>query len=107
MSAALGYAFAGCALVLLGLGGTLWHRHLLRRLLAFNILTSGVFLLLVALSQRDGVVDPLPQALVLTGIVVAIAATAIVLLLLRRWYQLSGRAELQRAETLSDGSPRT
>lgn len=96
MSTALAYCAAGFALLLLGLGGTLWQRHLLRKLLAFNILTSGVFLLMVALSQRSGVVDPLPQALVLTGIVVAIAATAIVLLLLRRWYQLSGSAQLDR-----------
>jgi len=88
------YAGAGAALVVLGFVVVILQRHLLRKLLAFNILTSGVFLVLVALAQRAGHVDPLPHALVLTGIVVAIAATAIVLVLLRRWYRLSGRVTL-------------
>jgi len=38
----------------------------------------------VGLAQRDGGVDPVPQAMVLTGIVVAVAATALALALARR-----------------------
>jgi len=51
-----------------------------------------VFLILVGLGQRDGAVDPVPQAMVLAGIVVAIAATA--LALARQLLELSGRMQL-------------
>lgn len=94
MSSDLLYALAGVALIGIGLSGLLLLEHLLRRLLAFNLLGSGVFLVLVGLAQhRDGP-DPVPQALVLTGIVVAIAATALAVVLIRRYYHLTGRTSL-------------
>ena len=51
---------------------------------------SGAFLVLVGFAQRDGTADPVPQAMVLTGIVVAVAATALALALLRRLHVLDG-----------------
>lgn len=95
MSAALLHALAGVGLAAIGLYGFVTLRHLLRRLLAINILGSGVFLIMVGLPQRDGSVDPLPQALVLTGIVVAVAATALALVLIRRLYADTGRTDLE------------
>ncbi len=94
MSPDLMYALAGVALCGIGLAGFLILRHLLRRLLAFNLLGSGVFLILVGLAQHRGSPDPVPQALVLTGIVVAIAATALAVVLIRRYYHLTGRTSL-------------
>lgn len=88
------YAFAGVALCGIGLFGFVCLAHLLRKLLAFNLIGSGVFLVMVALAQRDGQADPIPQALVLTGIVVAIAATALAVVLIRRYYHLSGQTTL-------------
>jgi multicomponent Na+:H+ antiporter subunit C len=93
MSALL-YALAGAALFAIGLAGLLALPHLLRKILAFNILGSGAFLILVGLGQRDGVADPVPQAMVLTGIVVAIAATALALALARQLLDLSGQMSL-------------
>lgn len=94
MSVDLLYALAGVGLCGIGLAGFLLLSHLLRRLLAFNLIGSGVFLVLVGLAQhRDGP-DPVPQALVLTGIVVAIAATALAIVLIRRYYHLTGRTSL-------------
>ncbi|MGR8918771.1 MAG: NADH-quinone oxidoreductase subunit K [Gammaproteobacteria bacterium] len=84
MSAALLYAFVGSALFGLGLAATLLLDEPLRRILALNVMGSGAFLLFVGLAQRDGAVDPVPQAMVLTGIVVAVAATALALALVRR-----------------------
>jgi multicomponent Na+:H+ antiporter subunit C len=94
MSAGLIYAVAGAALFSLGLYGLIVHAHLLRKILAFNIMGSGVFLVLVGLVQRTDNVDPVPQALVLTGIVVAVSATAFALILARRLYAASGRCTL-------------
>ena len=94
MSAALIYAAAGGALFALGLHAMVVHEHLLRKILGFNVMGSGAFLALVGLAQRAGAVDAVPQAMVLTGIVVAVSATALALVLMRRLYALSGRTAL-------------
>jgi multicomponent Na+:H+ antiporter subunit C len=94
VTAGLIYAVAGALLFSLGLYGLIVHAHLVRKILAFNIMGSGVFLALVGLAQRTGQVDPVPHALVLTGIVVAVSATAFALILARRLYAASGRCTL-------------
>ena len=94
MTTGLLYAAAGGLLAVLGLGAVVLLEQLLRRILACNIMGSGIFLVLVGLAQRDGTADPVPQAMVLTGIVVAVAATALALTLTRRWYALSGTDRL-------------
>ena len=47
---------------------------------------TGVFMLLISIAYRgpDVAPDPIPHALVLTGIVVAVSATALALALVRR-----------------------
>ncbi|MCX8144742.1 MAG: NADH-quinone oxidoreductase subunit K [Azovibrio sp.] len=97
MSTGLLFALVGAALFPLGAAGLLLQRHLLRRILAFNLMGSGAFLVLVGLAQRQDVPDPVPQAMVLTGIVVAVAATALALALTRRLHALTGRLELPEA----------
>ncbi len=94
MSTDLFFAWIGVALCGLGLFGFIVHHHLMRRLLAFNIMGSGSFLLLVGLAQDGRGPDPVPQALVLTGIVIAVASTALALVVLRRWYRVSGESSL-------------
>lgn len=89
MTPALLYALGGVLLFVLGLSGMILLGQPLRKILAFNLMGSGTFLVLVGLAQRDGVADPVPQAMVLTGIVVAVAATALALALLRRLHELS------------------
>jgi multicomponent Na+:H+ antiporter subunit C len=75
----------GIALFVLGLHGLLVRPRFLRKVLGLNVAGSGVFLLLVAMAQRGGgPPDPVPHAMVLTGIVVAVSATALALALIRR-----------------------
>lgn len=83
---ALLYAMAGALLAAIGIHGVVVHEHPLRKILALNILGSGVFLVFVALARGDGagLPDPVPHAMVLTGIVVAVSATAVALALLVR-----------------------
>lgn len=80
------YGLAGIALFSLGLGTAFSPVALLRRVLAVNVAGAGLFLLLIALAYRGltTVPDPVPHALVLTGIVVAFSATALALALDRR-----------------------
>lgn len=94
MTAELLYALAGAALFAIGVAGLILQIHLVRKILAFNVMGSGAFLVLVGLAQRDGQVDPVPQAMVLTGIVVAVAATALALALARRLLNLTGQMRL-------------
>lgn len=94
MSAGLLYAAAGGAVFALGLHAMIMHAHLLRKVLGFNVMGSGTFLALVGLAQRAGAADAVPQAMVLTGIVVAVSATALALALMRRLYALSGKTAL-------------
>lgn len=82
MSALFLYAVVGALLAVLGGLGLVLGTHPVRRVVAMNIMGSGVFLVIIALAARgtDGP-DPVPQAMVLTGIVVAVSATAVALAL--------------------------
>lgn len=79
MSAGLFYLVTGAAVWAIGLHGLLMTRHALRRIIAINLMGSGVFLVLVALASRSDPPNPVLQALVVTGLVVAISATAFAL----------------------------
>ena len=93
------YALAALALFSIGLHGLIVCRHLVRKLVAVNLAGSGVFLLLVAFARRGTeVIDPVPQAMVLTGIVVTFAATAFGLALVLRIHATTGRAVLDEGE---------
>jgi len=82
--------FGLCAAVLVGLGlyGVIVHPQVLRRVVAFNLLGAGAFLLFGVVARRGAEAgmggDPVPQALVITGIVVAFSATALAVGLLLR-----------------------
>lgn len=96
MNAIFLYALTGVGLFSLGLYALIVYAHLLRKILALNIMGSGVFLVLVSLAERtQGMVpDPVPHAMVITGIVVAVSATALALALMLRVRSETGRAEL-------------
>ena len=85
------YGLTGIALFGLGLRMVFSRVPLLRRILAINIAGAGLFLLLIAVAYRGSgmVADPVPHALVLTGIVVAFSATALALALGRRLRELT------------------
>ena len=92
------FGLCGAALVGLGLFGLITSPQLLRKILAFNLLGSGVFLLFGVVAQRGAAAglggDPVPQALVITGIVVAFSATAMAVALLLRLLKETGQATL-------------
>jgi multicomponent Na+:H+ antiporter subunit C len=87
------------ALVGIGLHALIVLEHLLRKIIALNVTGAGVFLLLVAFSRAAGAGgDPVPQALVLTGIVVTVSVTAFALALLRLFHESTGSARLPDEE---------
>ncbi len=82
------FGLLGAVLTGVGLFGLLARPEPLLRILAFNVLGGGIFLVFGAVARRgagagfDG--DPVPQAIILTGIVVAFAATTLAVALLVR-----------------------
>lgn len=91
MTAQLLYGGSGMILFVLGVWSFLVHQPLLRQLIALNIMGAGVFHVLIAIAYRGDELapDPVPHALVLTGIVVAVSATALALALGKRLDELA------------------
>ncbi len=90
------FGLCGAALVGIGLYGLLTDPRLLRKIISFNLVGSGVFLLFGVVARRGAAAglggDPVPQALVITGIVVAFSATALAVALLIRLHEAGGAA---------------
>ncbi|MFO7576363.1 MAG: NADH-quinone oxidoreductase subunit K [Pelovirga sp.] len=104
MTAVQLYLSGGIVLFFIGLHALLAHHHLLRKILAANILGSGVFMVFIALAARSApaATDPVPQALVLTGIIVSLCFTAVAVVLAVRIHRLSGCTTLAQEESAGD-----
>ena len=90
------YALTGAVLAGIGFYGLLTAQHLLRRVIAFNLIGSGLFVFFGAAGARGAEVDPVPQALIITGIVVALSASALAVGL------IAAQARAKRHATLPD-----
>lgn len=92
------YPLTAAALFAIGLYGVLIRGRLIHRLLAVNLMTSAVFLFLVVVAaESPGGPDPVPHAMVLTGIVIALSTTGFALALIRHFRALTHREELEAA----------
>ena len=98
MSPATTFGLWGAAAVGLGLYGMIVNPQPLRKILAFNLLGSGVFLLFGVIARRGAAAglqgDPVPHAMVITGLVVAFSATALAVALVLRLLGETGHATL-------------
>jgi multicomponent Na+:H+ antiporter subunit C len=99
MTSATLLGLCAAALVGLGLYGLITHPQPLRKILSFNLLGGGVFLLFGVIARRGAGAgmggDPVPQALVITGIVVAFSATALGVTLVSKLFDETGRSTLR------------
>jgi len=98
------YGLVGAALAGIGLYGLIVHPHALRKILSFNLLGCGVFLLAGVVARRGAAAglpgDPVLQGLVITGIIVAFAATALAVTFLLRLAE-TGRTASLSADALA------
>ena len=97
------YAALAAVLFAVGLYGFFVRRELVRKVVGLNIIGAAVFLLLIAIAYRNRAefADPVPHAMVLTGIVVAVSATALGLALARRIEDETGTRRLPEDEESS------
>ena len=106
------------AIILFGIGLTmlLFHRNLIKKLIGMNIMDTGVFLFLASMGYIEGrkapiitdgiqnveaYINPVPAGLVLTGIVVSVAVTAVMLSLSIRLYKRYHTLDLDDVYLLS------
>ena len=92
------FVFTGAVLYATGLLGLFARRDLILRIIAANVASTGAFLVIVALPARNGATaDPVAQAMVLTGIVVAVSVTALALFLVGqlKLYRTAGESRGQ------------
>lgn len=96
-------------LVVIGVFGVVMSNHLLRMVLALSVAETGANLLLVLAGYRPDaiapiigygapgalMVDPVPQALVLTSIVIGVGVQALAVALLIRVYRAYGTLDLR------------
>ena len=97
------YLLTAIALIVIGFAGALIRRNLLKIVLGFALVDTGLHLLIAALGSNPDrtapilnresllgnpnlVVDPVPQALVLTAIVIGVGITALLLAYVIRLY---------------------
>lgn len=102
LDVAIVYGLAGAGAVGFGLFGMLANPRPLQKVLAFNLMGSGAFLVFGAVAQRAAAPevgpDPVPHAMVITGLVVSFAATALIVALLLRLHAVSGSTSLRPHE---------
>lgn len=104
------------ALFIIGLYTVLTHNNLLKKVIGINIMETSVFLLFVSIGMvnqgrppilRIGdelaiYINPLPSALILTGIVVAVSITAYSLSLIIQLYNAYGTLDLDQMLSAED-----
>jgi len=109
VNAATVFGLLATALVGVGLYGFIVNPQPLRKILAFNVIGSGVFLLFGAIARRGAALglggDPVPQALLITGIVVAFSATALAVTVLLRLFDETGSTTLSSGPAPSASEP--
>ncbi len=102
----------GLILIIIGLWGMLTQKNIIKIIIGFSIIDTGIHLIMVsigyikdrtapildnAVSKADAVVkvvDPIPSALVLTAIVIGLAVTALMLTYAIKLYEKKGSLDI-------------
>jgi multicomponent Na+:H+ antiporter subunit C len=108
----------GIILILIGLWGILTQKNIIKIIVGFSLFDTGTHIIMVGLGYVKGktapiideavnlknaaseIVDPVPQALVLTAIVIGLGITALMLAFALRLYQRRKTLEIQNYNDL-------
>lgn len=107
--------FTGATLVLIGLWAILVNRDIIKMIVGFSIFDVGIHIIMISIGYITGgtapiigsmseigktFVDPVPQALVLTAIVIGLGITAFMLTYAVGMFEKKGTLEIQSFEEL-------
>lgn len=110
--------FAGFALLIAGLWGIISQRNIIKMIISFSIIDTSIHLLLVSIgyirnrtapiidegvTRADAamkVTDPVPQALVLTAIVIGVGITALLLTYAFKLFKQNKSLEINQYNSL-------
>lgn len=112
------YRFEIAAILLFGIGfmNLLLQTNLIKKIIAFNVMDSSVFLFLASQGYIEGriapvgtgsavsvatYINPIPSGLVLTGIVVSVSVSAFFLALVQRLYKKYGTVDFDEIMILA------
>lgn len=96
------YYLVAIILFLIGFHTMLTHSNLIKKVIGMNIMETSIFLFFVSIGYVDGrnapivgpnaagYINPLPSALILTGLVVGVSLTAFSLSLIMKLYKYYG-----------------
>ena len=108
----------GFILILIGLYGAMTNRDILRMIVGFTVATTGTNLVLIAVGYLPGrtapildaavpletaataIVDPVPQALALTAIVIGLGVTALMLAFAYKIHATKGTLDISKLTDL-------
>jgi len=106
--------YAAILLIVLGLYGLLTNRNVIKMIVSLNVMEIGLNIFIISVGfVYDGIapiltstnsssallfVDPLPQALVLTAIVIGVGTTALGLAIAKNIYSKYGTFNLDEVE---------
>lgn len=105
----------GALLIVIGAWGMLTQRNMMKMVIGFSIIDTGVHLMIVSIGYVIGgvapildgdveltsrFVDPVPSALVLTAIVIGLATTALMLTYVVRLARTKGTLEVSSFKEL-------
>ncbi len=112
--------YEAVSVILFGIGFTtlLFHRNMIKKIIGFNIMDTAVYLFLAAKGYIAGrvapvpesaqtvktvedFINPIPAGLVLTGIVVSVSVTAVMLSLTIRLYRRYHTLDIDRITILA------
>jgi multicomponent Na+:H+ antiporter subunit C len=108
----------GALLFIIGVWGIISRRHIIKMIISFSVLDTGIHVILVSIGYIKGrtapivndavdkaeaaqsIVDPLPQALVLTAIVIGVGITALMLSYALKLYNANKTLEINKFKEL-------
>lgn len=108
----------GALLILIGLWGILTQKNIIKMIIGFSLFDTGLHVIMVSISYLKGksapildtavgttdvankITDPVPQALVLTAIVIGLGVTALMLSYAMKLHKERGSLEIDSYEDL-------
>jgi multisubunit Na+/H+ antiporter MnhC subunit len=105
------------AIIAVGLYGVLFKTNIIKKVMGLSVMTNGINLLLIVIGYKpDGIipiistdnidyflksaVDPIPQALVLTSIVINVSVSAFALVLCYRIFKKFNTLNIKKISSL-------